>query len=612
MSDLAARVSDFLKRPYMLSLVLAACFAAFFLFDIGGRNISSPDEGRYIEIPREMVETGDYVLPRLNGILYFEKPPLFYWLEASAVKTLGVSEWAMRLWPALLGLFGALMTYGVARRFYGRAAGVVAGTVVATSLMYYALARFVILDMAESVLMSAALFSFLLAAEEKDDRKSIWWSRGGHVAAALAVLAKGLIGVLLPGLIGLAWIAIIGRWSFVRRALTPSGIALFLLIVLPWHIMAAMRNADFLWFYFVHEHLMRFTTTVHRRDGPLWYFIPVLAVGFLPWTGYLWHALRDALPTWKTRGERPVEIFLLLWVGIVFFFFSISDSKLPPYILPIFPPLAILVGRVLGPLLSARDDLPLGRWFFAAVFGAFAIAVPVVYAMPSMRADDTVGVYLDAVAPVVFPMAVFFALGSFAALIASRFYGGKATLVAITLTAVLGWSGVSLVGSIADPNSIKTAAEAINKYREKGELVASFGTFFYDLPVYVNDKIAVVGNTAEFDFGMTQEDVSEYAMSTEDFSKHWNGSERVFMLVRTRLFTTWEATGLPRRMCVLLRTERAVALSNRPIFDGNRMICDPWYDLDDPVGFKPQGGDEVVRMPGLLPPSQLPLGVSAP
>ena len=108
MSDLAARVSDFLKRPYMLSLVLAACFAAFFLFDIGGRNISSPDEGRYIEIPREMVETGDYVLPRLNGILYFEKPPLFYWLEASAVKTLGVSEWAMRLWPALLGLFGAL------------------------------------------------------------------------------------------------------------------------------------------------------------------------------------------------------------------------------------------------------------------------------------------------------------------------------------------------------------------------------------------------------------------------------------------------------------------------------------------------------------------------
>ena len=612
MRDLATHASSFLKRPYMLTLVLAACFAVFFLFDIGGRNISSPDEGRYIEIPREMVDTGDYVLPRLNGILYFEKPPLFYWLEASAIKTLGVSEWSMRLWPALLGLLGALMTYGVARRFYGRAAGVVAGTVVATSLMYYALARFVILDMAESVLMSAALFSFLLAAEEKDDRKSIWWSRGGHVAAALAVLTKGLIGVLLPGLIGLAWIVVIGRWSFVRRALTPSGIALFLLIVLPWHILAAMRNADFLWFYFVHEHLMRFTTTVHRRDGPLWYFIPVLAAGFLPWTGYLWYAVRDALPTWKTRGERPVEMFLLLWVGIVFFFFSVSDSKLPPYILPIFPPLAVLVGRVLGPLLSARDDLPLGRWFFAAVFGAFALAVPVVYSMPSMRADANVGLYLDAVAPVVFALAVIFALGGLAALIAPRYYGGKATVAVIAVTALLGWSGVSLVGSIADPNSIKTVAEDINKYRERGELVASFGTFFYDLPVYVNEKIAVVGNTAEFDFGMTQEDVSQYAMTSEDFSKHWNGSERVFMLVRTRLFDTWESLGLPKRMCVLARTDRAVAISNRPIFEGDRMICDPWYDLDDPAGFEPQGGDNVIRLPGLLPPSHLPPEMSTP
>src|SRR5690606_29730703 len=112
--------------------------------------------------------SGDYVLPRLNGILYFEKPPLFYWLEASVIKTLGISEWSMRLWPALLGLLGALMSYGVARRFYGREAGLVAGSVLATTLLYYMLARVIILDMAEAVLMSAALFSFLLSAEEKD------------------------------------------------------------------------------------------------------------------------------------------------------------------------------------------------------------------------------------------------------------------------------------------------------------------------------------------------------------------------------------------------------------------------------------------------------------
>ena len=338
MTDLRAKFENLINRRGALTLLLVVAFSALFFFNIGERNISSPDEGRYIEIPREMVLSGDYVLPRLNGILYFEKPPLFYWLEASAIRVLGISEWTMRLWPALLGIFGALMTYGVTRRFYGRAAGLVAGGVLATSLMYYALARFVILDMAESVLMSAALFAFLLSAEEKDEKKALWWARGGHAAAALAVLAKGLIGVLLPGLIGLVWIAAIGRWSFVRRALCPSGIAIFLVIALPWHILAAMRNHDFLWFYFVHEHFLRFTTTVHRRNEPMWYFIPVLLVGFLPWTGYLWHAIKDALPRWSRRGERPVELFLILWVAIVFVFFSFSDSKLPPYILPIFPP----------------------------------------------------------------------------------------------------------------------------------------------------------------------------------------------------------------------------------------------------------------------------------
>lgn len=603
MNDLRSKCEAFLNRRGALTLLLAAMLAALFLFDIGGRNISSPDEGRYIEIPREMVETGDYVLPRLNGILYFEKPPLFYWLEASAIKTLGISEWSMRLWPALLGLFGALMAYGVARRFYGRGAGLVAGGVLATTLLYYALARFIILDMAEAVLMSAALFSFLLSAEEKDERKSIWWARGGHAAAALAVLTKGLIGVLLPGLIGLIWIAAIGRWSFVRRALCPSGIAIFLLIAVPWHALAAMQNHDFLWFYFVHEHLMRFTTTVHRRDGPMWYFIPVLLIGFMPWTGYLWHALKDALPKWSRRKERPVELFFIIWAVTIFVFFTVSDSKLPPYILPIFPPLAVLLGRVLGPRLSAAQaDLPLGRWVFALFFGALAVAVPVIYSMPSLRQNDDIGAYLGPVAPIVIPMAIIFALGAIAAIWLPRRFGDRASIAAIAITGVLGWTGVSLIASKADPNSIKSVAEIIKTYRHHDEVVASYGTFFYDLPVYLNDKVVVVDNTAEFDFGMTQEDVSKYAMPTAPFAKIWNGPKLTFMVVRTRLFSAWESQGLPKRMCVIARTDRAVGISNFPLFDkSGKMICDPWYDLDDPEGFAPKEQDEPVMRKPVLP-----------
>ncbi|HEX7777489.1 MAG TPA: phospholipid carrier-dependent glycosyltransferase [Parvibaculum sp.] len=599
---------EILNRRGALALLFAALLASFFFFDIGGRNISSPDEGRYIEIPREMAATGDYVLPRLNGILYFEKPPLFYWMEASAIKVAGISERAMRFWPALLGLLGCLMTFAVGQKLYGRTAGLVAGSVLATSLLYYALARFVIIDMSVTVFMSAALFAFLLSAEESDEKKAIRWSRAGHLAAALAVLSKGLIGVLLPGLIGLVWIALTGRWSFVRRALCPTGIAIFLIVAVPWHVLAAMRNHDFLWFYFVHEHFLRFTTTIHRRNEPIWYFIPILLVGFLPWTGYLWHAIKEAVPvSWARRAEQPVELYLILWVAIIFAFFSVSDSKLPPYILPVFPALALLVGRVVARHLDEKtsDALPFGRWFFAGFFGLLAIAVPVAYHVPKLIGNPDFGPYMIETSHIVFTMAVVFALGAIAALVLPRWYGQRGTIGAVLLTGVLGWTGVSLVASKADPNSVKTVADVINTHRLHNEQVASYGTFFYDLPVYLNSKVIVVNNVGEFEFGRTQEDVSKYMMDSDTFSKMWNGDNLMFMVVRTRLFQAWETQGSPRHMCVISRTDRAIGLSNYPLFDkAGKMICDPWFDLEDPAGFHPVDGDNPVRTKGLGPSSK--------
>ncbi|MEN6543443.1 glycosyltransferase family 39 protein [Parvibaculum sp.] len=593
------KLEDILKGHRAVPLFFAALLALFFLFDIGGRSVSSPDEGRYIEIPREMVETGDYVLPRLDGVLYFEKPPLFYWLEAGAIKALGITEGTMRLWPAILGFLGCLMTYGIGRRFYGRTAGLVSAAILATTLLYYALARFIILDMLESVTMAASLFSFLLSAEEKDEKRAIWWARAGHVAAALAVLSKGLIGVVLPGAVGLVWIALSGRWSFVRRALCPSGILLFLLVAAPWHVLAAMRNHDFLWFYFVHEHLMRFTTDVHRRDGPIYYFVAILAVGFLPWTGYLWNAVKEALPSsWKARNEKPVELFLLVWAVVIFVFFSVSSSKLPPYILPIFPPLALLVGRVVAPRIEAGlpDTLPVGRYVFAGVFGLLGLAVPIAYTIPALRANADVGPYLDLVKPFVFTMSVLFIGASLATLFLSRRFGMRATFLSVIVGGALGWIGVSLVASKADPNSIKPVAETINLYRQHGERVASFGTLFYDLPVYIKDKVIVVNNKAEFDFGMTQEDVSQYVMQMDQFSKLWNGHDLMFMVMRANLFETWKANGMPLHMCVIKRTERAIGLSNYPLFnDKGQMICDPWYDLEDKHGVQPKDGDSQTR-----------------
>jgi 4-amino-4-deoxy-L-arabinose transferase-like glycosyltransferase len=573
-------LKEFLNRPYGAAIAFALLCALFFTFDLGGRAISSPDEGRYIEIPREMVETGDYVLPRLNGIYYFEKPPLFYWMEAVAIKIFGVSEFSTRLVPALLGLFGCLSTLYVGQRFYGRTAGLLAGGILASTLLYYALARFIVLDMAVSVFVSAALFAFLLACDEKDEKRALWWARAGHLAAALAVLSKGLIGLALPGLIGLIWLAMIGRWSLLKRILCPSGIAIFLAVSVPWHVLAAMENKDFLWFYFVHEQFLRFSTTVHNRYEPMWFFVPVLIAGFLPWTGYIWHGVKQALPSsWAKRASRPRELYMLIWIVVIFIFFSISDSKLITYILPIFPPLAVLIAGVVAPYIDGnrRDDLHVGRYVFAVVAAILALVVPVAYLTPALATNEDIAPYLDSVKSLVVPMAIIFALAAVAVLVLPRRYGMRATIPIILATAVLGWTGVSLVASRADPNSIKPLALAIKPYLTEQDKVVSYGTLFYDLPVYLERKVIVVDNHAEFKFGMTQEDTTSIVQYSNDFWAVWAGEQRYFVLARARTFNEWLLEGLRHDICLIGQTERAVAFTNKRLVNEDGSEACTWY-----------------------------------
>lgn len=326
---------------------------------LGRRALWEPDEGRYAEIPREMLATGDFVTPRLNGVKYFEKPPLFYWIEAGAMRALGSAEWVLRLPAALFALGGCQAVYAAGRRLFGRRAGLLAAAVLATSPLYFGIGQVVILDMAVSVLLTVALLAFLLATREPPGwrrRLRLWafWA-----AAALAVLTKGLIGIVLPALVIGAWIVLFRRWDTLRMALQPSGIALFLLVAVPWHLLVVRANPEFAWFYFVHEHFLRYTTKIHNRYKPFWFFLPVLAVGLLPWTFFLPRALQQALAA--EGEERQETAFLLLWAGLIFVFFSLSDSKLVPYVLPVAPPLALLLGRVLAgrrlPVLIAASAL---------------------------------------------------------------------------------------------------------------------------------------------------------------------------------------------------------------------------------------------------------------
>ena len=255
-------------------LWLALLCAVLYGAGLGRYPLGNPDEGRYAEIPREMVASGDWITPRLNGVNYFEKPPLMYWVVAGCLEIFGPGEWAMRAMPVLFALGGVLLTYGAARTLYGREAGLASAAVLGTSLLYFVIAHLILLDMAVSVLMSATLFCFILGVREPVGPRRRWLFLGLYAGAALATLAKGLIGFLIPGAVMFLWLLVFNQWRRLLPMHLTLGALLFLTIAVPWHVLAAQRNPEWAHFYFVREHWERFTTSTHARTAPAWFFIP--------------------------------------------------------------------------------------------------------------------------------------------------------------------------------------------------------------------------------------------------------------------------------------------------------------------------------------------------
>jgi 4-amino-4-deoxy-L-arabinose transferase-like glycosyltransferase len=320
---------------------------------LGIRPLYKADESRYAEISREMVASGDWLTPRLNGFKYFEKPPLQYWASAALFELFGERDWVARLWTALLGFAGIALTFRAGNRLFGAPTGAYAAAILAASPLYIVLGQVNTLDMGVSFFLAAAIFAAAL------ERPFGFW-----IACALAVLSKGLIGIVLPGGALALYILASRDWSMIRRLRPLAGGALFLGITAPWFIAVSAANPEFAHFFFIQEHFQRFTTEMHQRVHPWWYFVPMLAAGMAPWLVALGAA------AWRALGERThAELLLWCWALVVFVFFSASGSKLPPYILPIFPALAVLAARALT---AGVLRVQTGLVFIASLGAAYA------------------------------------------------------------------------------------------------------------------------------------------------------------------------------------------------------------------------------------------------
>jgi 4-amino-4-deoxy-L-arabinose transferase-like glycosyltransferase len=291
--------------------------AVIYYTGLGTLPLLEPDEGRYAEIPREMLARGDFVTPHLNGVVYLEKPPLLYWGNAVSFAIFGESEFSARLFTATVSIAGVLLTYWMGAVLAGPRAGLFSAMVLCTSLYHYVVGRINTLDMTLAVTMIVAIFpAFLYLSGKRESRRYLLLSYAG---AALAFLAKGLIGIVFPAAILLLWLLLSRRHREIGKAVSLTGLALFLAIALPWVVLVQRANPDFLWFFFVREHFLRFTTKMHHRYQPFWFFFPFVIGGLLPWLAFVRRAVRaawEARDGYLTAEDRRFMSLLRRLVGV--------------------------------------------------------------------------------------------------------------------------------------------------------------------------------------------------------------------------------------------------------------------------------------------------------
>jgi len=356
---------------------LLALFVVLVFLEFPGSYLIEPDEARYAEIPREMLQTGDWVTPRINQQPYFEKPPLFYWANAASLALFGENPYAARLASRLSAAAVAGMLALALGRRTGTGEGLLCALLYLSSLLPFVLARQNLIDGFLTASMTVCLLAMraFWMRRERGERGWRWLVLAGAAAAA-GTLAKGLVGAVLPGLIFLAWALWTGRARLVREALWSPAPFVFLALTAPWFGAMERANPGFQEFFLFHEHLGRFAEGA-KRTRSLFTFVPVVLAGFLPWIAFLPRVVRSFRPlTRRTFRQRPDEAYFLLWAAVVFLFFTLSRSKLVPYILPMFPALAALWGKALAAETATRRAVLGVAAATAAVFLALVVAQP--------------------------------------------------------------------------------------------------------------------------------------------------------------------------------------------------------------------------------------------
>ncbi len=526
---------------------LAALLASLWLATLNARPLFNPDEGRYAEIPREMLAGGDWVIPHLNGLAYIEKPPLQYWATALSYRLLGPSVFAARLYCALTALGTLALTGLAACRLGGVDAGWRAAAVLAGMFLFVVMGQLLTLDMSLTFYITLSLMAFLLAQSAAQSRH---WMLLGWAATACGVLTKGPVAAALPAAVLILYSLYSRDFSPWRRLHAKWGLPLFLAITVPWHLLAAGRLPDFLQFYFVHEHVARYLTPSADREEPLWYFGAIFFAGSIPWS---LSALRVLATGWRRPSSRPTDgfdrgLFLRIWVAFIVIFFSLSDSKLAPYILPVMPALALLIAAI-PPERLKRDFL------YTAVFTVIAGSALGIASLrwPSIVAASDRSVYFLPLEKPLGQIALLLAVtGAFVLVQRARdatragvFLGAGwclAWLLLLRAAAVVApiYSGAGFAAALAADAAAPSAEDGVAP-------LYSVGTYDQSLTFYLRRTVTLVRYRGELDYGLRKAPDAEIADLAE-FIRRWTSQSKAFAVMEKSMFDDLNGRGVPMRL----------------------------------------------------------------
>jgi 4-amino-4-deoxy-L-arabinose transferase-like glycosyltransferase len=463
------------------------CLLLFFT-GVGGRALWDIDEGMHAAMSKEMVVTGDWVVPRLNGEVFRDKPPMYPWLVAVSLAVFGFNEFAARLPSGLLALALVLMTYRFGRSIVGPLASFLAAVILTCSIEVVVLSRSVVHDMCFSLFVALAMFA--LYRGYIDDRRRRVYLMLAYAAIGGAVLTKGPLGAVLTGGTLLVFLGLRRDLRFLRRMMLVPGVLLVAAITAPWFLMMDARDPGYLRYFLIEQNFGQYLSSP-RHPEPFYTYIPVLALGLAPWSAFLpaalWRLLR------RPAALDPARLFFLVWLGFVFVFFSAASSKLPTYILPLFPAAALLLGDLWSPLWKRGSRVAPPRWLIGSYVGlAVVVILAVVVGLktavdhPFFEPDTHTQVLIAAVVPIAA------ALGAAGFLLWRRRYRILFGVTASAIVLILLLATAVLARNVDGYRSTKMIALEIDTLLAPGEKIVSYKRLLDSALFYTDRRMTVL------------------------------------------------------------------------------------------------------------------------